>query len=212
MWGKFSNSQRWCLSKSNFYLNKTVFEKCSASDSAGLISFDFSPAIYFDASHTPFSTCAVMATQFQTIVLHTRTKPFQYVNVCSCLAWSTLKVQMYSCECMKKNIRKEAYSGICSPVTTLQQLSRWTLPIYGKSEKLTPLLWRSRYLPFPAVTIKQFPPWTPTPCLTCLFTLWECLIIPITASAPIEPPVESSMWGVGICLCPIGAQARHPRA
>lgn len=107
MWGKFSNGQRWCLSKSNFYLNKTVFEKCSASDSAGLISFDFSPAIYFDASHTPFSTCVVMAAQFQTIVLHARTKPLQYVNMCSCLAWSTLKVRMYSCECMKKTSERK---------------------------------------------------------------------------------------------------------
>lgn len=34
--------------------------------------------------------------------LYTGTKPLQYLNVCSCLAWSTLKVQMYSYECMKK--------------------------------------------------------------------------------------------------------------
>lgn len=53
-WGKLPNRQKRCRRKFNIYLNKMVFDKFSGSDSAVLISFDFSPAVYFEALCTPY--------------------------------------------------------------------------------------------------------------------------------------------------------------
>lgn len=160
---KFSNYQKRCLRKFNFYL------KCSGSDSSILIYFYFSSTIYFVAFCTPCSTCVVMAAQFCTSALYAGTK-----SLLECLYMPGMKhpkgpnVGLWV---HGKNIRKEANSAVCSPVEPLQQLSRRILLVVGKSAKLTLLPWRSRYFLFHAVAIRWFPSWTPPSYLACSFSL-----------------------------------------
>lgn len=165
-WGRFSNDQKWCLRKFNFYL-KTVFKKCSGSDSSVLIYFYFSSAIYFVASCTHCSTCVVMAAQFCTSALCAGTKPLR-----ECLCVPGMKhpkgpnVELWV---HRKNIRKEVNSAVCSLVKPLQQLSRWILVVIDKSAKLTTPM-NIEVLPIPC-NCHQVVPTLDTPILPHSFSL-----------------------------------------